>query len=125
MSADAQPAEIDGEYRCEENRKQKDLDSKHTVPKLTAQLLNKSYGATSPPGTSSPTESIANSYQLTPSYKCVGESQLTTVKLSKLDTLDTYDTASTAFIGKVMVVNYFVVLRMNGYVKVHTLHIQT
>jgi hypothetical protein len=43
MSADAQPAEIDGEYRCEENRKQKDLDSKHTVPKLTAQLLAKAY----------------------------------------------------------------------------------
>ncbi len=44
MSADAQPAEIDGEYRCEEKRKQQVLDSKHTVPKLTAQLLTKAYG---------------------------------------------------------------------------------
>jgi hypothetical protein len=43
-TGDDQPAEIDGEYHCKEKRKQKTLDSKHTAPKLTDQLLAKTYG---------------------------------------------------------------------------------
>ncbi len=43
-------------------------------------------------------------------HKCVGESQLATVKRGKLDALDAYDTASAAFVGKFMDVNYFTCL---------------
>ena len=44
MSGHAQPAEIDGEHHREENPKQKVLDSKNTVPKLTDHFLTKAYG---------------------------------------------------------------------------------
>jgi regulator of sigma D len=43
-------------------------------------------------------------------HKCVGESQLTTVKRSNLDALDAYDTTSSVFVDKFMVVNYFTCL---------------
>jgi hypothetical protein len=82
------------------------LNSKHTETKLTAQLLVKVYGVNLSTGY---LKSDGVDYQQLPTdlHKCVGESQLATVKLSKLDALDAYDTASTAFVGKFMVVNYF------------------
>jgi hypothetical protein len=101
MSGDAQPAEIDGEYRCEEKRKQKVLDSKHTAPKLTAQLLVKAYGVNLSTGYFK-SDGVDHQQLPTDLHKCVGRS-----KLSKLDALDAYDTASAAFVGKFMVVNYF------------------
>ena len=44
MSVEAQAAEIEGEYHREEKREQKVMDSKHTEPKISAQLLTKAYG---------------------------------------------------------------------------------
>ncbi len=105
MSGDAQPAEIDGEYRFEEKRKQKALDS-HSAPKLTAQLLAKAYVVNLSTGYFK-SDGVDHQQLPTDLHKCVGESQLTTVKRSKLDALDAYDTASAAFVGKFMVVNYF------------------
>jgi hypothetical protein len=109
MSGDAQPAEIDGEYRCEEKRKQKTLDSKHTASKLTAQLLTKAYAVNLSTGYFK-SDGVDHQQLPTDLHKCVGESQLATVKRSKLDALDVYDTASAAFVGKFMVVNYFTCL---------------
>jgi hypothetical protein len=109
MSGDAQPAEIDGEYRFKEKRKQKALDSKHSVTKLTAQLLAKDYDVNLSTGYFK-SDGVDHQQLPTDLHKCVGESQLTTVKCSKLDTLDTYDTESVVFIGKFMTVNYFTCL---------------
>ena len=91
MSGDAQPAEIDGEYRFEENRKQKALDS-HSEPKLTVQLLAKDYGVNLSTGYFK-SDGVDRQQLPTDLHKCVGESQLATVKRSKLDALDAYDTA--------------------------------
>jgi len=44
MSAEAQAVEVEGEYRREEKREQRAMDSKHTAPKISAQLLAKAYG---------------------------------------------------------------------------------
>jgi hypothetical protein len=99
MSGDAQPAEIDGEYHCEEKRNQKTLDSKHTAPKLTAQLLTKTYGVNLSTGYFK-SDGVDRQQLPTNLHKCVGESQLDTVKRSNLDSLDVYDTASAAFVGK-------------------------
>jgi hypothetical protein len=109
MSGDAQPAEIDGEYRFEENREQKVLDSKHSVSKFTSQLLAKDYGVNLSTGYFK-SDGVDRQQLPTDLHKCVGESQIATVKCSKLDALDTYDTESAAFIGKFMVVNYFTCL---------------
>jgi hypothetical protein len=109
MSGDAKPAEIDGEYRCEEKRKQKTLDSKHTAPKFTSQLLVKIYGVNLSTGYFK-SDGVDRQQLPTDLYKCVGELQLSTVKRSKLDALDVYDTASAAFVDKFMVVNYFTCL---------------
>jgi hypothetical protein len=109
MIGDAQPAEIDGAYHCEEKRKQKALDTKHTVPKLTDQLLSKTYDVNLSTGYFKSDE-VDHQQLPTDRHKCVGESQLATVKRSKLDVLDSYDTASAAFVGKFMVVNYFTCL---------------
>jgi hypothetical protein len=109
MSGDAQPAEIDGEYRREEKRKEKNLDSKHTVPKITTQLLAKDYDVNLSTGYFK-SDGVDRQQLPTDLHKCVGESQLATVKRSKLDDLDAYDTASAAFVGKFMVVNYFTCL---------------
>jgi hypothetical protein len=109
MSGDAQPAEIDGEYRCEEKRKEKTLDSKHTAPKLTSQVLAKSYGVNLSSGYFK-SDGVDRQQLPTDLHKCVGESQLATVKRSTLDALDAYDTASAAFVGKFMAVNYFTCL---------------
>jgi hypothetical protein len=92
MSGDAQPAEIDGEYRCEEKRKQKALDSKHTAPKLTTQHSAKPYGVNLSTGYFK-SDGVDRQQLPTDLHTCVGESQLATVKRSKLDALDAYDTA--------------------------------
>jgi hypothetical protein len=101
MSGDDQPVEIDGEYRREENRKHKVLDSKHTAPKFTTQLLTKDQFLNLSTGSS---KSDGDDRQLIPTNldKCVGESPLATVKHSKLDILDAFDTTSVDFVGKFM-----------------------
>ncbi len=85
-TGDDQPAEIDGEYRCEEKRKQKALDSKHTAPKLTDQLLTKDLRSQPLHRVlqvrRSPTESIANSYQLTSTNALGSRSSLTSSVVS-------------------------------------------
>ena len=43
MSAEAQAAEMEGEYHREEKREQKAMDSKHTASKISAQLVVKAY----------------------------------------------------------------------------------
>ena len=83
MSGDAQPAEIDGEYRCEEKRKQKALDSKHTAPKLTTQHSAKPYGVNLSTGYFK-SDGVDHQQLPTDLHKCVGESHLATVKRSKL-----------------------------------------
>jgi hypothetical protein len=105
---DAQPDEIDREYRFEEKRIQKTLDS-HSETKLTAQFLAKVYGVNLSTGYF---KSDGVDRQQLPSdlHKCVGESQLAIVKCSKLNALDAYDTTSAAFVGKFMAVNYFTCL---------------
>jgi hypothetical protein len=85
------------------------LDSKHTAPKLTAQLLAKAYDV------NLSTESFKSDgcdRQRLPTDldKCVGESPLATLKRTKLDAIDVYDTVSAAFVGKFMDVNYFTCL---------------
>ncbi len=81
------------------------MDS-HSVPKLTAQVLAKDYDVNLSTGYVK-SDGVDRQQLPTDLHKCVGESQLTTVKRSKLDALDAHDTASTAFVGKFMGVNYF------------------
>ena len=109
MSGDDQPVEIDGEYRHEEKSKDKTLDSKHTAPKFTTQLLTKDQFLNVSTRSS---KSDGDDRQLIPTNldKCVGESPLATVKRSKLDVLDAFDTTSVAFVGKFMDVSYFTCL---------------
>ncbi len=85
------------------------MDSKHTVPKLTSQLLVKAYDINLSTGYFK-SDGVDRQQLPTNLHKCVGESQFATVKRSTLDTLDAYDTTSAAFVFKFMDVNYFTCL---------------
>ncbi len=86
------------------------MDSKHTEPKLTNQLLVKTYGVNLSTGYFK-SDGVDHKQLPTDLHKCVGESQVATVKCSNLDALNAYDTASSTFVGKfIMVVNYFTCL---------------